>query len=257
MPRRSSVPGSGLLSTAEAARFAGTSIDTIKHWKTLGLIRDLGDGGKGHYSLYDPEEVRTAPARRVNLRARGTCSKCSEPHWAKGLCQRHYNIDRRERGLKKPSVPSTPQMNAETTLRRGRHLQPMQNSPYRVLARTCPKCGDLLTTPFHLIRKESGPLPRCPRCWRQEQRAVVARWTNEALDHATRNGEIWTGPEMELVLRGDLTVRQIAAQLGRTLNGVRYIKRQLIEKKDPRYLKVAGVTPQMQRPPTTPKKETR
>ena len=42
----------------------------------------------------------------------------------------------------------------------------------------------------------------------------------ESLKSATRNGSRWTGPEMELVAREDLTVTQVAAMTGRTYNAV-------------------------------------
>lgn len=238
----------GLVSTSGAAQMMGVANDMVKRWLSLGLIHDHGAGGKGHPSFFDPDEVKTAPSRRKNLRARGGCSEadCQELHWAKGLCARHYAAKGRAEGRIR-SKPSTPRANAEQTLRKGHPPQPMVSSPYRLLARSCPSCGDLLTTPPELIRKDSGPLPRCQGCHvnavmrNNRQRQAVTQ------DRAGNLGKQWTGPEMELVLRRDLSVLEVALALGRTIYGVRYIRRQLIERQDPRYTKVAGVTDAMTR----------
>lgn len=241
----------GLVTVAQAAEMMGVPAHMVKHWKSLGLVTDKGKGGRGHPVLLDPAEVRTAPARRVNLRARGVCSVggCAEPHWAAGKCGRHYRADLRAAGRIAPTPASTPEDNAENTLRRGRAPKPMKSSPYRVLARTCPSCGTLLTTPDALLRKKSGRLPRCHGCLIRTVRRNTQKRQAVTVENATNNGKQWTGPEMELVLRGDLSVQQLALALGRTRNAVRYIRRQLIEKGDPRYVSVAGITQAARRGP--------
>ena len=239
----------GLVTVAQAAEMMGVSAAIVKRWKSLGLVTDKGPGGKGHPTLLDPTEVQAAPSRRVNVRARGGCTVegCVESHWAAGKCGKHYRADLRATGRIAATPASTPAQNAETTLRKGRALMPMRSSPYRVLARTCPSCGVLMTTPDHLIRKKSGSLPRCHGCLIRTVRRNEQRRQAQTVEHATNNGNQWTGPEMELVLRGDLSVQQLALALGRTRNAVRYIQRQLIEKADPRYVSVAGVTEAMER----------
>ena len=239
----------GLVTTREAAQMMGVPEHIVKTWKRLGLITDHG-GGKGHPSLFDPQEVRTAPARRRNLRARGTCSVqgCDRPHKAKGKCNSHYRRDLKAAG-RIASKPSTPEQNAEYTLRRGGFIGPCASSPYRVLARSCPSCGDLLTTPPGLLRKDSGELPPCRKCHLARIRNNTRKRQAQTLERAVNNGKQWTGPEMELVLRGDMSVRELALALGRTMNAVRYIKRQLVEKQDPRYVNVAGMTPALERKP--------
>lgn len=241
---------SGLLTTRAAAELMGVTESKVRRWKALGLITDRGKGGKGHPALFDADEVRTAETRRVNLRARGECELdgCRSPHWAKGLCNRHYRADLRAQGRITPT-PTTPERNAEATLQSGGAVSPPVNSPYRVIARTCRQCGDLLTTPPHLLRKDSGPLPRCQSCFLEAIKKNSRDRQAQTLERATNHGKQWTGPEMELVLRGDLSVRQLALKLGRTINAVRYIRRQLVEKQDPRYVKVAGMTPDLKRNP--------
>lgn len=235
----------GLLTTKQAAQKAGVQEHTVKTWKRLGLLHDFG-GGKGYPSLFDPEELRTAPARRVNLRARGSCTVegCDDPHWAKGKCSRHYRAVLKAEGRIRPT-PTPPSRNAESTIRKGKHVSPPRRSPYRMLARTCPSCGTLLTTPPELIRKSSGPLPRCHGCLLRTVSRNIAKRQAYTVDRAHNNGKQWTGPEMELVLRGDLSVRQLALRLGRTIYAVRYIKRQLA--KDPRYIQVTGMTHDLRR----------
>lgn len=243
----------GLVTVAQAAAMMGVPVHIVKTWRALGLISDKGLGGKGRPVLLDPQEVRTAPDRRVNLRSRGACSieGCDEPHWATGKCGRHYRAGLRAAGRIAPTPPSSPVRNAESTLRKGGVPMPMRSSQYRVLARTCPSCGALMTTPDHLIRKKSGRLPRCHGCLIRTVRRNERKRQALTVEHATNNGKQWTGPEMELVLRGDLSVQQLALTLGRTRNAVRYIRRQLIENADPRYVAVAGMVEGMERPRAT------
>lgn len=49
----------------------------------------------------------------------------------------------------------------------------------------------------------------------------------ESLKSAMRNGARWTGPEMELVAREDLTVTQVAAMTRRTYNAVSNVRQAL------------------------------
>lgn len=46
---------------------------------------------------------------------------------------------------------------------------PPINSPFRVLVRSCLKCGALLTTPPDRILRVSGELPKCRTCLRKKQ----------------------------------------------------------------------------------------
>ena len=56
---------------------------------------------------------------------------------------------------------------------------------------------------------------------------------NETLQTAERAGCEWTGAEMELIMRDDLTVKQMAVMLGRSYWAV-LNRRQLIRRGDPR-----------------------
>lgn len=59
------------------------------------------------------------------------------------------------------------------------------------------------------------------------------------LDGAARRGFQWTGPELEVAAREDLTSREVASMLGRTLYGVTQIRRKL--GRDPRKARLAGL----------------
>jgi hypothetical protein len=252
----------GLLTTSQAAHRMRVPAHIIKTWAALGLITNHGAGGKGSVALWDYTELRTAPARRVNLRARGACTEpgCTEPHWAKGRCQRHYSAHLRALG-RIASAPTTPEQNADTTLRRGGALNPPRTLPYRALAKSCSECGDLRTTPDRLIRRASGAMPACPRCRvmrvvrntrdrkrtdeefrrKQQQRGDRNRKrANDAtLDRARNWRKQWTGPELEIAMRDDLTARQAADMLGRTLHAVKHVRRQV--KVDPRKDRLANL----------------
>jgi hypothetical protein len=64
---------------------------------------------------------------------------------------------------------------------------------------------------------------------------------NTTLDIAINHGKEWTGPELELAARSDLTAKEVASMLGRTLFAVECVRVKL--KDDPRKIKLAGVTP--------------
>lgn len=121
-------------------------------------------------------------------------------------------------------------LNAEHSLKRGRPLGPPKSLGLRVIARTCPACGDLMTTPPHLLRVESGRIPNCQRCIRQ--------WQEEPLPTADHKGQQWTGPELEIAARSDLTALQVAQMLGRTFFAVKTVRGRL--RHDPRLSRMAG-----------------
>jgi hypothetical protein len=238
---RERAAAAGMLTATEAARRAGVPRHMIKKWEALGLIRNYGAGGKGSVALYAWDEVRTAPARRVNLRARGGCSTdgCERPHWARGLCDRHYRQARAAAGLVTPSAPPSTSQNADRALQAGRMLHPPQSLPFRALARTCETCGVLVTTPDGLLRKDAGPLPACPRCRLVWVGDYQRRLQSRLADRAHNRAKEWTGPELEVAAREDLSVRQVAEMLGRTFHGVRWARSRL--QVDPRKDRLASL----------------
>lgn len=57
---------------------------------------------------------------------------------------------------------------------------------------------------------------------------------------AKNNRKQWTGPELELASREDLSASQVASKLGRTLYAVKHMRRKLRD--DPRKVLLAGVS---------------
>lgn len=175
------------------------------------------------------------------MSGRGPCevSGCGKPVHGRGLCTLHYQRSRRAAGIKKKTY------NGENTLKRGSLLSPPTTLPFRFLARTCRRCGDLVTTPPHLIRKDRGRILPCTRCRVRENAAKEARIQAnalakpreaerqrtkalrqfhekqaETLPGARKRGQEWTGIELEMALRTDVTVRELAERLGRTFSAV-------------------------------------
>lgn len=182
--------------------------------------------------------------------------ECDRQVLAKGLCGKHYKRRQYAEGRAK-AVPSTPEQNAAQTLRRGGMIRPPKSLPYRMLARTCPKCGTLLTTPEHLIRRKAGNLPRCQGCsirsalrvrkarasrdpvfaasLRSHAQANLERVQAASVPLAVRSHQEWTGAELELAARRDLSARQVASMLNRTFYAVKKIRGK-INAEDPRTL---------------------
>jgi hypothetical protein len=61
----------------------------------------------------------------------------------------------------------------------------------------------------------------------------------ETLERATRHRYVWTGPEMELAARYDLSAKEIALMIGRTSSAVQHMRKLLI--KDPKIIQMAGL----------------
>ena len=75
---------------------------------------------------------------------------------------------------------------------------------------------------------------------RARRRQVAAQ--AQTTDAARRHGYVWTGPELEIAARDDLTVEQIALMLGRTYNAVASARRRI--RHDPRADFLAGLARQ-------------
>lgn len=68
--------------------------------------------------------------------------------------------------------------------------------------------------------------------------ARSARVNEKSREVAVKNGDEWTGPELEFVLRDDLTVAEMAAVLHRTVYAVQAARRRV--RTEPRYIALAG-----------------
>ena len=76
--------------------------------------------------------------------------------------------------------------------------------------------------------------------WLERSNAKQRADQAETLAHATRYRQQWTGPELEIVARTDLTTKQIALTLGRTRASVMHARRKLRD--EPKFQMLAGLT---------------
>lgn len=138
---------------------------------------------------------------------------------------------------------------ANRLLRLGQVPGPPQYLGLRAIALTCGQCGTLRTA----LPARRSARPRCPLC----NAAAVRRWEkgnlerrrrnrtssrrraqNATADRAVNSGKEWTGPELEVAARVDLTSAEAAVLLGRTVYGVMTVRHRM--KFDPRVAYLAG-----------------
>lgn len=168
-----------------------------------------------------------------------TCSRraCGQPAWRKELCTSHYEQERSARArLKKGLAPTWPRL-----------------SEYWPLARTCPKCGELVTSEG--IRRTASPWTPCRPClsdrWHRQylkdrprvaerSRAIWDRGQAASLERAVNAGKTWTGPELEIVADRSKTIREVAQLLGRSMSAVRSARHRV--EIEPRYRRLADLT---------------
>lgn len=124
--------------------------------------------------------------------------------------------------------------------------------------RICAWCG--LVIPGSRRADAETCTPRCQRrradardrrmeqaAWREANAASLAIYDRnrhaarqaETLSHATNCYKQWTGPELEIAARDDLTVTEAALMLGRTWKAVRVMRSKL--RTDPRKIQLAGL----------------
>lgn len=83
---------------------------------------------------------------------------------------------------------------------------------------------------------------RCEVCKTAAAARRRAEWQAAqaaTLPTAVNNRKEWTGPELEIIARDDLSARQAALMLGRTAQGVKRARQRLRE--DPRKIRLAGI----------------
>lgn len=95
--------------------------------------------------------------------------------------------------------------------------------------------------PSHGTLRKYNEGCRCDRCRPKAQTKrsrQQARANSATLATATNHYKQWTGPELEIAARTDLTHREVAVMLGRSLLGVKGMRMKL--RNDPRYRDTAG-----------------
>ena len=78
-----------------------------------------------------------------------------------------------------------------------------------------------------------------PEKYRASNRRREKLVNDVSRESASHHGEPWTGPQLELAARDDLTAVQVAPMLGRTVAAVRMMRAKLRE--DPKIIMLAGL----------------
>ena len=138
---------------------------------------------------------------------------------------------------------------------RGAKQKPRLRPAGWVLAKTCRRCGEFLQI-AEFTRKGGSWESYCKRCTRtrgselyatndafrtrltESTRRSVVRIQGETATAARNNRKEWTGPELELLTRTDLSHREMALALGRSLHSVRHMLRKI--RSQPREQRMAG-----------------
>lgn len=82
---------------------------------------------------------------------------------------------------------------------------------------------------------------RCDACTSAHTAKAVRqrnRANSKSRERAVKNGQPWTGPELETVVREDLTAAEAAALLGRTLKAVKNMRAKC--RTDPKFIQLLG-----------------
>lgn len=129
-----------------------------------------------------------------------------------------------------------------------KRARPWHVGPRTLLARTCEQCGVLLSgDQFPTGTTDKIPGRSCKECApKGHSPEAVERARQNAKDlnvesraEAGRHGYQWTGPELEIAARPDLTAREVAAMLGRTIAAVKAARQK--SQHDPKWQRVAGL----------------
>lgn len=112
-----------------------------------------------------------------------------------------------------------------------------------LIAQTCYQCGGLKAFddfPEHRDRGRGDRQTVCFGCSYARLGVALQEAVADTRSQARRNGYQWTGPELEIVAREDLTVKQAALMLGRTFYAVE-TQRKKLRSGDPKTTRLAGV----------------
>lgn len=104
-----------------------------------------------------------------------------------------------------------------------------------LVAASCNNCHQLKMASDFYPDRGGKPTGWCRECRKRKYLALQ----EASRSGATRHGAEWTGPELEILARRDLTARQIATMLGRTLGAVNAARSKL--NREPRERWLAGV----------------
>lgn len=90
-------------------------------------------------------------------------------------------------------------------------------------------------------RSSGCPCESCRKFHREYQGKWSRRQNSQSQVTATRAGYMWTGAEMEIASRSDLTVKQLAEMLGRSIASVNAMRAR-IARAEPKVIEMLGAS---------------
>lgn len=216
-----------------------------------------------HRRWTEAEDVELWTRRDDDVRVLAACFRRSD----QGILARLRDLYRKHNGSDPPRrvrrdvqnrICSNPKCGREFTWRQRRNCvtcsPECEDAVRRTQSNHCSNCGRPKSPEWFGPdrRRTDGLQSICSPCQRElypyERRGREAirneqsrrdRENSELAATATHHRQQWTGPELEIAARADLTLREVAHMLGRTIAAVAYARRGLRE--DPRKMNLAGL----------------
>lgn len=109
-----------------------------------------------------------------------------------------------------------------------------------LIAKTCGKCGEFKPAEAFMALARGGHLGTCEECVWKPMPEILQAAISETRQSARRHGYQWTGPELEIAARDDLSVKEAALMLGRSFYAVETARKKL-RAGDPKTTWLAGL----------------
>ena len=185
----------------------------------------------GVRSTYERHGCRCEPCRKANndyAKKRRNAAKASPPAnlnhgkastYANYGCRCEMCADARSKELRR-----------QASARKGKQPPSHGVSGYKHYDCRCEAC------------RQAAAAERSARDAGADGGKYTQRAQDATLAQAKRHGDQWTGPELEIASRKDLTARQVAFMLGRSLSAVRNVRDRL-RNDDPKMARIIGPQP--------------
>lgn len=213
-----------------------------------------------HYARWrkwgDPAVVR----KPWGTHERATCehADCDQPAHARGYCERHYwrlqNHGSPDYERETPHgayryrhLGCRCEVCAAGNREKGRRArlsaaERQEQAPHGTAngySRWSCRCEECRSAWADYRREQLASNPESRELARERGARYEREQWAESLPRAVKHGDEWTGPELEIALRSDLTVVEIAEMLNRTTRAVRSARYRA--RHDPKYANLAGV----------------
>lgn len=187
------------------------------------------------------------PAKFCSVACRAASTKKTEPKTC-AVCGARFDRTRLPSGR----LESPANWEERTTCSRvcgskqqGLTLKASNDDPWvvgerRLVARSCESCGGLLPAAAFRELKAAYLSHQCTACRAAQKAALEHEQWRQTVARATRYGAAWTGPELEIAARPDLTAMDAALMLGRTVKAVRHARSRV--RNEPKWAMVAGLS---------------